>query len=82
LSENNSIDGKGVKSLLEIVNLFDTPFGSYHTQTTMVSEHAVIRYVNPRNLNNISIKLVDEKYQDIDIGNFTVTVVLRIYFDN
>jgi hypothetical protein len=81
LSENNSIDGVGVKSLLEIVNLYDTPFGSYHTQTTNMAEHAVIKYVNPRNLNNITIKLVDEKYRDIDIGNFSVTVVLRIYFD-
>lgn len=81
LSENNSIDGQGVKSLLEIVNLYDTPFGSYHTQTTNMAEHAVIKYVNPRNLNNITIKLVDEKYRDIDIGNFSVTVVLRIYFD-
>jgi hypothetical protein len=80
LSENNSIDGQGVKSLLEIVNLYDTPFGSYHTQTTNMAEHAVIKYVNPRNLNNITIKLVDEKYRDIDIGNFSVTVVLRIYF--
>ena len=81
LSENNSIDGQGVKSLLEIVNLYDTPFGSFHTQTTNMAEHAVIKYVNPRNLNNITIKLVDEKYRDIDIGNFSVTVVLRIYFD-
>jgi hypothetical protein len=81
LSENNSIDGVGVKSLLEIVNLFDTPFGSFHTQSTNMAEHAVIKYVNPRNLNNITIKLVDEKYRDIDIGNFSVTVVLRIYFD-
>ena len=81
LSENNSIDGQGVKSLLEIVNLYDTPFGTYQTQTTNMAEHAVIKYVNPRNLNNITIKLVDEKYRDINIGNFSVTVVLRIYFD-
>ena len=81
LSENNSIDGVGVKSLLEIVSMYDTPFGAMHTQTTNMAEHAVIKYVNPRNLNNITIKLVDEKYRNIDIGNFPVTVVLRIYFD-
>lgn len=80
LSENNSIDGVGVKSLLEIVSMYDTPFGAVHTQTTNMAEHAVIKYVNPRNLNNITIKLVDEKYRNIDIGNFPVTVVLRIYF--
>jgi len=80
LSENNSIDGVGVKSLLEIVSLYDTPFGAFNTQTTNMAEHAVIKYVNPRNLNNITIKLVDEKYRNIDIGNFPVTVVLRIYF--
>ena len=80
LSENNSIDGVGVKSLLEIVSFYDTPFGSLHTQTTNMAEHAVITYINPRNLNNITIKLVDEKYRAIDIENFPVTVVLRIYF--
>jgi hypothetical protein len=80
LSENNSIDGQGVKSLLEIVSFYDTPFGGMHTQTTNMAEHAVITYVNPRNLNNITIKLVDENYRAIDIENFPVTVVLRIYF--
>jgi len=80
LSENNSIDGQGVKSLLEIVSFYDTPFGGMHTQTTNMAEHAVITYVNPRNLNNITIKLVDENYRAIDIENFPVTIVLRIYF--
>jgi len=80
LSENNSIDGQGVKSLLEIVSFYDTPFGSMHTQTANTAEYATIMYTQPRNLNNVIIKLVDEKYRPIDIENFPVTIVLKIYF--